>query len=331
MKILVTGGAGFMGSWLVDELSRRGHEVISVDNLMGGHLRNVNSNCTFIKMDLRNRDQVEKVVKGVDIIFHLAAYAAEGQSFFSPINMSDINIISMNTLLVATVNYDIKNFIFTSSMAVYGDQEPPFSEDSPRKPVDPYGCGKAYCERMLEIYANTYGFKYTIIRPHNIYGPRQNIADPYRNVLMIWMNRIMRNKHPIIYGDGEQERAFSYIEDVTPALANAAFQEKADKEIINLGSDEVVTINEACRIVLESMESRFEPVYVEERLGEIKKAYCTVDKSRKLLGYETRHTLREGVRKMVNWARQIGPQEPAYTLPLEIMKKAPNVWKKRLI
>ena len=155
MKILVTGGAGFMGSWLVDELVSRGFEVICVDNLRGGSRRNVNSKCRFVKMDLRDRRKVEKITEGVDIIFHLASYAAEGQSFFSPIQINDINITPMNNLLVAAVNKDVEKFIFTSSMAVYGDQEPPFSEDMPRKPVDPYTCAKTYCEMMLEILSKS--------------------------------------------------------------------------------------------------------------------------------------------------------------------------------
>jgi len=331
MEILVTGGAGFMGSWLVDELINRGYNVISVDNLKGGVIRHVNPKCRFIKLDLRDSERVAEICKGIDVIFHLAAYAAEGQSFFSPIQINDINITPMNNLLVAAVNNDVKKFIFTSSMAVYGDQEPPFGEDLPRKPVDPYGCGKAYCERMLEIYSDTFEFDYTIIRPHNIYGPRQNISDPYRNVLMIWMNRIMRNKPPLIYGDGEQLRAFSYIEDIAPALANASEYEKTNGEIINLGSNEIVTINKACQIVIEAMGSNFKPIHVDERPGEVKIAYCTTDKSEKLLNYQTKHTLIEGVRKMANWAKMTGPQKPSYAIPLEIIKKAPEVWVKKLI
>lgn len=331
MKILVTGGAGFLGSWLVDELINRGQEVICVDNLEGGYRSNINPRSRFLKFDLRDREKVDKACKGVDAIFHLAAYAAEGQSFFSPIQINDINITPMNNLLVATVNNDIKKFIFTSSMAVYGDQEPPFSEDMPRKPVDPYGCGKAYCERMLEIFSDTFGIEYTIIRPHNVYGPRQNMNDPYRNVLMIWMNRILRDVPPLIYGSGEQKRAFSYIEDVAPALANAAFRDDNNGEIINLGSEEVVTINEACRIVTEVLGSKLEPLHVDARPGEVMMAYCTVGKSEKFLGYKTRHTLREGVEKMATWVKRMGPQEPQYRLPLEIRKRAPKVWRERLV
>jgi UDP-glucose 4-epimerase len=325
-RILVTGGAGFMGSWLIDELVSRGHNVVGVDNLFGGYLSNVNKDCTFKKIDLRKKDQVNKIMKKVDIVYHLAAYAAEGQSLFSPIAINDINITSMNNLLVASVNNNVMRFVFTSSMAVYGDQKPPFSEDMPRKPVDPYGAGKQYCEIMLEIFSKTYQLEHVIIRPHNVYGPRQNIADPVRNVLAIWINRIMRGKRPLIYGDGEQTRAFSYVEDVTPAIANAGFRKEATGEIINTGSDQVVTINQACEVVLDVMGSKLEPLHVEERPGEVKHAYCTIEKSIKLLGYRTRNTLGQGVRKFAEWARKVGPLEPSYKLPLEITKKAPSVW-----
>lgn len=330
-KILVTGGAGFMGSWLVDELVKRGHDTIIVDNLLGGYMRNINENSKFIKVDLRKTRKVQEVTKGTDIIFHLAAYAAEGQSVFSPISINDINVTSMNNLLVAAVNNNVEKFVFTSSMAVYGNQTPPFSEEMPRLPADPYGVGKVYCEQMLEIFSNIYGFKYVILRPHNVYGPRQNIADPYRNVIGIWINRIMHNKPPLIYGDGKQTRAFSYIEDVTPAIANAGLTSRPDGHIINVGSDEVVTIEKACEIVLNIMGRRMKPIYTEERPADVKHAYCTVVKSEKLLGYKTKHKLKDGVKKMVEWAKQIGPQKPTYKLPLEITKIAPKVWVEKLV
>lgn len=325
-NILVTGGAGFMGSWLVDELISRGNSVTTVDNLSGGYARNVNKDCSFLNFDLRSKEKVDAAMKGVDIVFHLAAYAAEGQSFFSPISIDDIIITPMNNLLVAAVNNEIERFVFASSMAVYGDQTPPFNEDLARRPVDPYGASKTYCETMLEIFSRTYDFDYVITRPHNVYGPRQNIADAYRNVLGIWTNRILRHKPPLIYGNGEQTRAFSYIEDVTPAMANAGFFEEAAGQIINVGSDEVVSIKNACQTVLEVMCSNLKPIFMEERPGEVKHAYSTVEKSIRLLHYKTNHSLKAGVTKMAEWARQVGPQEPSYKLPLEITKKAPRVW-----
>jgi len=315
-----------MGSWLVDELLERGHEVVSVDNLLGGSMRNVNPECKFVRADLRNRAKVNDVVRGTNIVFHLAAYAAEGQSIFSPVAINEINLVPMNNLLVEAVNNDVESFVFTSSMAVYGAQEPPFREDLQRQPEDPYGAAKSYCEMMLEIFARTYGLHYAILRPHNVYGPRQNTADPYRNVLGIWINRVLRNKPPIIYGKGDQTRAFSYVEDVIPALANATFVEKADGQIINIGSDEVTSITDACEVVLKTMNSNLKPVHEGPRPAEVKNAYCTVRKSIDLLNYKTHHTLTQGLSKMVEWARKLGPQDPTYKLPLEITKKAPRVW-----
>ncbi|HVH15546.1 MAG TPA: NAD-dependent epimerase/dehydratase family protein [Candidatus Angelobacter sp.] len=327
--ILVTGGAGFMGSWLVDHLVKQGHEVVSADNLLGGKRENINSDCTFVKADLVRRQEVRPLVKGVDLIFHLAAYAAEGQSIFSPISINEINIMPMNNLLVEAVNRNVQRFVFTSSMAVYGNQKSPFDEKLPRRPEDPYGAAKTYCETVLEIFGHIYDLEYAIIRPHNVYGPRQNIADPYRNVLGIWINRVMRGKPPIIYGDGKQTRAFSYIDDVTPAIVNAGLGLKGKGQIINVGSDRPITIGKACRILLETMGSKLKPQHEKPRLGEVKHAYCTVKKSIDLLGYETRHSLKDGLVRMVEWARRIGPRQPTYVLPLEITKGAPRVWLER--
>lgn len=321
-----------MGSWLGDELLRRGNEVVAADNLLGGKEENVNPGCKFVKADLRKKDQVDAIVaEGVDTIFHLAAYAAEGQSVFSPISINEINIAPMNNLLVSAINNGVKRFVFASSMAVYGDQKPPFSEDMPRRPEDPYGAAKAYCENVLEIFGRVYGLEYVIVRPHNVYGPKQNIADPYRNVLGIWINRIMRGKNPLIYGDGEQKRAFSYIEDVTPALANAGFYPGAHGQIINLGTEVAVTVNEACRLVLELTGTTLKPEHIPARAIDVKYAYCTAEKSIKFLDYKTGHSLREGLKKMIKWARAVGQQEPTYTLPLEITKNAPKVWIDRSI
>src|SRR5437667_2773356 len=320
-----------MGSWLVDELVRRGHSVISVDNLLGGYEANVNPDCKFLKVDLRRSSEVHSLAKGVEIIFHLAAYAAEGQSIFSPAAINEINIAPMNNLLVEAVNNGVERFVFTSSMAAYGSQSPPFGEELPRKPDDPYGAAKAYCETMLEIFSHTYDFDHVILRPHNVYGPRQNISDPFRNVLGIWINRIMRGKPPIIYGDGKQSRAFSYIDDVTPAIVNAGFNAKTKGQIFNIGTDQPTTVAKACKLVLEVMGSELKPQHEKARPGEVKHAYCTVKKSINLLGYETRNSLKDGLEKMVEWARKVGPQEPTYTLPLEITKGAPRVWLEKAI
>lgn len=330
-RILVTGSAGFMGSWLQDILIEKGHEVVGVDDLSGGYERNIHPDCEFIKGDLRDTKVCERAVKGVDLIYHLAAYAAEGQSVFSFDMINDINITSSNRLLTAAINEGVPKIVFTSSMAAYGKAKPPMDESLPRAPVDPYGLGKAYVEGLLESCANAFGLKYVIIRPHNVYGPRQNIADFSRNVIGIFMNRIMNNKPPFIYGDGEQTRAFSYVKDAMPAIAEAGFEKKAEGQIINVGSDEVVSVNKMAEIVLEAMNSKLKPIYKEERPNEVKHAWCTIKKSGQLLGYKTRHSLRDGIREMIEWCRTIGPQEVKYGLPLQITKNAPEVWVKKMI
>ncbi|MBN3037060.1 MAG: NAD-dependent epimerase/dehydratase family protein [Candidatus Diapherotrites archaeon] len=330
-KVLVTGSAGFMGSWLQDELLAQGHEVVGVDNFLGGYERNVNPDCDFRKGDLRDSKVCEEAVKGVDVIYHLAAYAAEGQSVFSFDMINDINIGSSNRLLTAAINEGVPKLVFTSSMAVYGEAKPPMDETLPKKPVDPYGWGKAYFEGVLESCSNAFDLDFTIIRPHNVYGPRQNIADFSRNVVGIFMNRIMNNKAPYIYGDGEQTRAFSYVEDAIPAIARAGFEKRARNQIINVGSDEVVTVNQLAEIVLQVMGSNLKPVHVEERPNEVKHAWCTTKKAEDILTYKTNHSLREGVEKMAEWAKEVGPQEVKYNLPLQITKNAPKVWVERLL
>jgi len=326
MKMLVTGAAGFMGSWLQDILLEQGHEVRGVDDLSGGYMRNVNPKTEFIKGDLRDNKICEQAVKDIDIIYHLAAYAAEGQSVFSFDMINDINIGSTNKLLTAAINEEVPKLVFTSSMAVYGEGVTPFDENTPRNPMDPYGWGKAYDEGLIESCGRAFDLDWTIIRPHNVYGPRQNIADFSRNVIGIFINRIMRNKPPFVYGDGEQTRAFSYCLDALPAIARAGWEKKARGEIINVGSDEVHTINEMAEIVLDVMGSDLKPVYKEDRPNEVKHAWSTTKKSEDILGYKTDHPLRKGVEIMVEWAKGLGPQDVVYNLPLQIKKNAPSVW-----
>lgn len=332
-RVLVTGVAGFMGSWLVDHLLGEGHEVVAFDNLSGGNMENVNSKAEFVFGDIRQLEDCERVVKGVEAIYHLAAWAAEGQSVFTPRHTTEVNYLGMINLLTAMINEGISTIVFTSSMGVYGNQKPPFNEDMPRKPVDPYGLSKATCECLLEIYSKVYDFNYVIIRPHNVYGPKQNIGDPYRNAVAIFVNRILwQGKPPIVYGDGRQTRQFSYIGDCTPAMARAAWTKQAYGEIINVGSGRVTELRELARIVLEACgRTDLEPEYADWRPTEVKYAYCTVEKSQRILGYEDYTSLEEGVRRMVEWAKTVKPKAFTYwdASRFEIKKKIPKVWSER--
>ena len=331
-SILVTGGAGFMGSHLVDQLIMEGHDVTVVDNLSGGYLSNINPKAHFIKGDLQDAKICKKAVSDVDMIYHLAAHAAEGQSIFCPVYNAKSNYIGFLQLIEAAINSDVKMFVHTSSMSVYGHQEKmPMREDQPYNPKDPYAVGKAAIERILPIYHDVFGINYSILIPHNVYGERQNLMDPYRNAIAIFMNRIVSGKPPIIFGDGTQTRAFTYVKDCTPYIAKAGFSGAAFGERINIGSEEVVTLNETAKIVLEEMgRTDLKPIYAPARPSEVKHSYCSSDKARKILGYKTSTPLRAGVHNMAKWVKMRGHQKFRYWKSLEITKKAPLVWTRKL-
>ncbi len=331
-KILVTGGAGFMGSHLADELIEKGHDVVVVDNLSGGYVENVNKKAEFIKGDLQDKKVCQRAVKDVDMIYHLAAHAAEGQSVFCPVYNAKENYIAFLELLEAAINSDVKTFVHTSSMSIYGHQEKmPMTEDQPYNPKDPYAIGKQAMEQILSIYGELYGMNTCILIPHNVYGERQNLADPYRNAIAIFMNRVIIGKPPIIFGDGKQTRAFTYIKDCNPYIAKAGFTKAAFGERINIGSEEVVTINDVARLILEVMDrTDLKPIHVPPRPTEVKHSYCSSKKAEKILGYKTSTPLRKGIETMYAWVEKVGHREFKYWNKLEITKKAPKVWLERM-
>ncbi len=340
-KILVTGVAGFMGSHLATTLVGQGYKhVFGVDDLSGGYKENVHPGCRFTQLDLRERENTAKYIEYVkpDFIFHLAADATEGRSQFTPISCTERNYLAYLNLLVPAIKHKVRKVILTSSMSVYGSQKPPFSEDMLRLPDDIYGISKAAMERATEILSEVHGFKYVIIRPHNVYGPGQNLADPYRNVIAIFINCLLNNKKFYIYGDGEQKRAFSYIDDFTPYLIKAAFLREATGKIFNIGPTEEYTINELSHLVLKqffqerNIPSALQPEYLSLRPLEVKEAWCTVDKARKILEYKTTVNLEEGIKKMIEWAKKKGPQHFKYIGDLEIVsEQTPVTWVKKLI
>ncbi|MFA5485307.1 MAG: NAD-dependent epimerase/dehydratase family protein [Candidatus Pacearchaeota archaeon] len=326
MKCLVTGGAGFIGSHLVDYLINEGHEVTIIDDLSGGLEDNVNSKAKFVKGSIVDKNLVEELVSKNEIIYHLAAYAAEGLSHFVRRYNYMNNLIGSVNLINAAIKYNVKHFVFTSSMAVYGEGTPPFKEEDKPNPDDPYGVAKYSTEMDLKLAKKMFGLNYTIIRPHNIYGERQFLGDPYRNVIGIWMNRIMQNKEPLIYGDGEQTRAFSYVGDIIHCIAKAPFVEEANGEIINLGAERPYTLNELAKEVCDVMNTNLKPIHTQER-KEVKHAYCTIDKSVRLLGYEDKTPLKEGLQKMAEWAIKRGPMQPIIWENYELEKELPPFWK----
>jgi len=340
-RVLVTGVAGFMGSHEAEALVSLGYQTYGVDDLSGGFMDNVPKGCRFTKLDLRNRSAVARYMKNVrpEIIIHDAAFATEGGSQFTPINSTERNYnIYLNTLVEGLRN-GMKKMMFASSMSVYGGQKAPFSEEMPRLPEDVYAVAKAASEKTTELLARVHGFEYTIIRPHNVYGIRQNLSDPYRNVVAIFINRLMQGKPFFIYGNGSQQRSFTYIDDYTPYVLKAGLSKRFNGEIFNIGPREAISIRGLAELVIReyfgSMEAcpkHLLPQYLPDRPLEVKLAYCTHHKAEKLLGYRTSVTIQQGVSRMVAWARTRGPKEFVYLKGgLELVARTtPSTWSKKL-
>lgn len=325
MRILVTGSAGFIGSWIADKLSEE-HEVLGVDDLSEGSGENI-KNHTFQYCDLTNKAQTMMTFEKFepDIVYHLAACAREGAGQFQPFKITRTGYYLGMNVLEESVRTDVEKFILFSSMAVYGNQEPPFSEEDPRQPVDIYGVGKSSLERSLEILADVHDFSYVVLRPHNVFGERQSLSDPYRNVVGIFMNRIMRDEPLLIYGDGEQKRAFSYILDSLPAYEKAMTLEN---EEVNIGGMKSITINHLAELVKKEMGAESHKVkHIEPRPREVREAVTTFKKSKELLGYEEIYGMKNGLSRMANWAIEKGPQKWKHEeLPLK-SPKMPHFWK----
>ena len=227
----------------------------------------------------------------------------------------------------------VKRFVTCSSMARYGTQEiVPFTEDMNCKPQDPYGISKFSAENVLRNLCEVHGMELVIAVPHNIIGPRQKYDDPFRNVASIMINLMLQGRQPIIYGDGEQKRCFSFVQDDIDCLVKLAFQDNVVGEVINIGPDEeFVTINHLAETIAKLIGFRLEPVYMPGRPQEVRLATCSADKARRLLGYETKYTLEQGLNEMIGYIRKRGTKPFTYHLPLEIMnEKTPKTWSEQL-
>lgn len=332
-RCLVTGGAGFVGSHVAENLRDAGHEVVVLDDLSGGFLRNVPDGVQFVKGSICDAPLVDHVFKTRQPMFvwHLAAYAAEGLSpFIRGFNYMN-NVVGSAHVTNACINYGVKCLTFTSSIAVYGDGPPhghplPFTEVMMPSPVDPYGIAKYAVELDLLAAHLQFGLDYIIFRPHNIYGERQNIADKYRNVIGIFMNQIMRGEPMTIFGDGAQTRAFSYIGDVAPVIAGAPFVSNARNLTYNIGGEQTYTVNELAGCVAAVIgDLRAALVHAPAR-REAQHAYCDHRRAKQLLGYHDATTLEAGLMKMAAWAKRRGPQQTTPFAAIEIEKNLPESW-----
>lgn len=331
--IFITGVAGFLGSHLAEALLKQGHQVKGVDNLIGGYLDNIPQGVEFRQLDCIDREAMAKFMAGSDIVYHCAATAYEGLSVFSP-HLITQNVFGITlSVMSAAVSTGVKRFVLCSSMARYGTQDKnPFTEDMYPKPQDPYGIAKYAAELCVANLAKVHGMEYAIAVPHNIIGARQKYDDPYRNVAAIMINMMLQGRQPIIYGDGEQMRCFSFYQDDVDPLIKMGFQDNVVGETVNIGPDEEpVTINELARTIAEIIDFDLKPMYLPDRPQEVKVATCSADKARKLLGYRTSTTLREGLEDMVAYIKNRGIKPFTYHLDLEIVSKlTPKTWKDKM-
>lgn len=333
MRIFITGVAGFLGSHLAEAMLAEGHEVIGCDNLIGGYLDNVPDGVEYYQVDCKYLNTMNKLMQGVDIVYHTACTAYEGLSVFSPSLVCQNTYQITATLASAAIEQKVKRFVYCSSMARYGTQEiVPFTEDMIPRPQDPYGISKLASEQLLKCLCEVHGMELVIAVPHNIIGPRQKYDDPYRNVASIMINLMLQGRQPIIYGDGNQKRCFSFIQDDIDCLRKIAFQDNVVGEVINIGPDEeFVTINELAETIADILGFKLNPTYVSARPQEVKLATCSAEKARRLLGYKTQYTLRRGLEEMAAYIQKRGTKKFRYHFDVEIInEKTPPTWTKKM-
>ena len=313
MKILVTGGAGFIGSHLVDKLLKN-NQVVVIDDFSGGDIENVQSKCPIYSYDCRSFNDIDLVFNEFkpDVVYHLACNAAENKSVFSPVDITSRSYDAFIKVLTAGIRNGMKKFVFTSSIAVYGTGQAPYKETDKPEPEDLYGITKYSAEETLKLMAKVHGFEYVILRPHNVFGERQNMKDPYRNVVTIFMNSLLIGDPLPIYGDGEQVRQFSYIDGVVKQIM------ERPQGTWNVGSSKEYTINQLADTIEKVAGFSTGRNYLPERM-EVKRAVALHD-------YETNENFEECIAKTWSWAKKTGPQKPIYT-ELEIQSDLiPKNW-----
>lgn len=325
---LVTGGAGFIGSHLADDLLARGHNVVVLDDLSGGFRENVPAGATFVEGSINDVALLERLFaeRAFDYVFHLAAYAAEGLSHFIRRFNYENNLIGSVNLINLAVRHEVKCFVFTSSIAVYGRNQVPMREDTVPQPEDPYGISKYAVELDLKAAHEMFGLDSVIFRPHNVYGERQNLGDRYRNVLGIFMNQILKGEPLTVFGDGTQTRAFTHVADVAPLIARSVEIDEARNQVFNVGADRPYSINELAAVV--ARELGVEPrLRHEPPRNEVQHAWADHEKARSLLGAGPGISLEEGVRRMAAWARAAGARPTSPFGAIEIDRNLPPVWR----
>ncbi len=329
MRSLVTGGAGFIGSHVTRHLLDMGHEVVVLDDLSGGFADQVPQGAQFVEGTITDTDLITRLFADhrFDYVYHLAAYAAEGLSHFIRRFNYNNNLIGSMNLINESVKHEIKCFVFTSSIAVYGANQVPMIEDLVPQPEDPYGVAKYAVELDLKAAHEMFGLNYVIFRPHNVYGENQNIGDRYRNVIGIFMNQLMQGQPMTIFGDGTQTRAFSYIDDVAPYIARSVDVPDAYNDIFNVGADTPYSVNVLAETVAAAMDAEPTITYLDAR-KEVLHAFSDHSKAHKVFGQQGAVSLEDGIARMADWVRTVGARKSQDFENIEVRRNLPPSWAK---
>lgn len=303
-RVLVTGGAGFIGSHLVDQLLSKDLEVVVLDNLIGGKNENVKQhigkeNFQFVRGDIRDYRLVKELAMNADAVFHLAALISVPESIRNPDLTDDVNVDGTLNLLKAFVGSNVKRFVYASSCAVYGEVDSlPIREDFPLKPISPYGVSKVAAENYVRVFHKVYGLETVCLRFFNVYGPRQAYSN-YSGVITRFMKCVAKNRHLVIFGDGEQTRDFVHVRDVVEANMLALRTEQIAGETLNIGTGIAATINQLADMLLEvTNKTDLKVIHARPKKGEIKHSVADISKAKMKLGYYPKVSLKNGLKDL---------------------------------
>jgi len=308
---LVTGGAGFIGSHLAEELLRRGHRVRVVDSLITGKRRNLEplGGVEFLEGDLADLSVAQRAVEGMEFVLHQAAIPSVPRSVKDPLTSNRANIDGSLNVLVAARDAGVKRLVYAGSSSAYGDTETlPKREDMPTKPLSPYALQKLVVEQYCQMFTRLYGFETVTIRYFNVFGPRQDPGSPYSGVISLFATALLAGRQPLIYGDGEQTRDFTYVSNVVDGVLRASDATHAAGEVMNVATGGRISLNELLRTMNRILGTKIDAIYLDVRAGDVRDSQADITKARQLLGYVPLVALEDGLRKTIEWCRTEPPQ-----------------------